>query len=54
MINLDKRKDYGLKQAHKLINMAKAFVESKFEIAYIWAVQHKNATTFLSGSEGAE
>ena len=45
---LDKNKDYGLKQAHELINMVEAMNENNVEVAHIWAVQQKSAAT-LSG-----
>ena len=48
---LDKNKDYGLKQAHELINMVEAMNENNVEVAHIWAVQQKSAAT-LSGDEG--
>ena len=48
---LDKTKDYGLKQAHELINMVEAMAENDVDVAHIWAVQHSSAAN-LSGDEG--
>ena len=48
---LDKTEDYGLKQAHELINMVEAMTENDVDVAHIWAVQHSSAAN-LSGDEG--
>ena len=40
---LDKTEDYGLKQAHELINMVEAMTENDVDVAHIWAVQHSSA-----------
>ena len=44
---LDKNKDYGLKQAHELINMAEAMNENNVEVAHIWAVQQKKSRNLV-------
>lgn len=45
--------EYGLKQAHEMLNMTEAFVAHGVDAGYVWAVQQNNLTN-LSGNEGHE
>ncbi|CUH63582.1 Alpha-L-arabinofuranosidase [Thalassovita gelatinovora] len=49
--NWDPEEQYGLRQAHEILNMTEVFVEHDVEAAHIWAVQQNNLTN-LAGNEG--
>ncbi|MCG7492516.1 type I secretion protein [Thalassobius sp. Cn5-15] len=45
--------EYGLKQAHEMLNMTEEFTEHGVESGFVWAVQQNNLTN-LAGNEGDE
>lgn len=49
--NWDVENEYGLKQAHEILNMTEEFMEHGVDSAFIWAVQQNNLTN-LAGNEG--
>ena len=49
----DPEEEYGLKQAHEMLNMTEDFVAHGVDAGYVWAVQQNNLTN-LSGNEGDE
>lgn len=48
---LDKDQDYGLKQAHELLEIMEEFVAYDVDLAHVWPLQ-QNTKTDLSGDEG--
>lgn len=51
--NWDVEDNYGLKQAHELLNMTEEFTEHGVDVAHVWAIQQNNLTN-LAGNEGDE
>ena len=51
--NWDIEENYGLKQAHELLNMTEEFTEHGVDVAHVWAIQQNNLTN-LAGNEGDE
>ncbi len=49
----DPEQEYGLKQAHEILNMSEVFVEHEVDTAHIWAIQQNNLTN-LAGNEGGD
>ena len=45
--------EYGLKQAHEMLNMTEVFVERGVDAAHVWAIQQNNLTN-LAGDEGGD
>lgn len=51
--NWDVDNQYGLKQAHEMLNMTEEFVSHGVDAAHVWAIQQNNLTN-LAGNEGDE
>lgn len=49
----DPEEEYGLKQAHEMLNMTEVFVERGVDVAHVWAIQQNNLTN-LAGDEGGD
>jgi hypothetical protein len=51
--NWDVTENYGLKQAHEMLNMTEEFTEHGVDSGFVWAIQQNNLTN-LAGNEGEE
>ena len=51
--NLDPNEDYGLKNAHEMLNIVENMTDENVEIAHVWAVQ-QNTRTDLAYDEGRD
>lgn len=51
--NMDQTGDYGLKNAHEILNMVENMSDQNVEVAHVWAVQ-QNTRTDLAHNEGQE
>ncbi len=49
----DPEEQYGLRQAHEMLNMTEVFVEHDVDAAHVWAIQQNNLTN-LAGNEGGD
>lgn len=49
----DVENEYGLKQAHEMLNMSEEFTEHGVDSAFVWAVQQNNLSN-LAGNEGED
>ncbi|MBW3243584.1 type I secretion protein [Epibacterium sp. DP7N7-1] len=51
--NLDPHSDYGLKNAHEMLNIVENMIDEGVELAHVWAVQ-QNTRTDLAYDEGRD